>query len=71
MSATTLPSAADGAPNTAAPKFAVVGIGNALVDVIAHASEEFLDSHDLNKGSMTLVETDRAVELYAALGTRR
>ena len=69
MSATTLPSAADGAPNTAAPKFAVVGIGNALVDVIAHASEEFLDSHDLNKGSMTLVETDRAVELYAALGT--
>jgi len=69
VSATTLPSAADGAPNTAAPKFAVVGIGNALVDVIAHASEEFLDSHDLNKGSMTLVETDRAVELYAALGT--
>ncbi|MFT4615754.1 MAG: sugar/nucleoside kinase (ribokinase family) [Minisyncoccia bacterium] len=50
-------------------KFAVVGIGNALVDVIAHASDEFLTAHDLNKGAMTLIETDRAVELYAALGT--
>jgi sugar/nucleoside kinase (ribokinase family) len=56
-------------PSPAPPKFAVVGIGNALVDVIAHASEDFLASHGLNKGSMTLVETERAVELYAALGT--
>ena len=47
----------------------VVGIGNALVDVIAHASEEFIRHHDLVKGSMTLVETDRAVELYRALGS--
>ena len=45
----------------------VVGIGNALVDVIAHAPEEFLDEHGLVKGSMTLVETERAMELYAAL----
>jgi sugar/nucleoside kinase (ribokinase family) len=47
----------------------VVGIGNALVDVIAHAGDEFLDRHDLVKGAMTLVETDRAVELYRALGS--
>lgn len=51
------------------PQFDVVGIGNALVDVIAHAGDEFLDAHDLVKGSMELVDTDRAVELYRALGT--
>lgn len=48
-------------------RFDVVGIGNALVDVIAHAPDGFLDTHDLVKGSMTLIETERAVELYEAL----
>jgi sugar/nucleoside kinase (ribokinase family) len=47
--------------------FDVVGIGNALVDVIAHATDDFLHSHDLLKGAMTLIETERAVELYGAL----
>ena len=50
-----------------APRFDVVGVGNALVDVIAHSSDEFLDEHGLVKGSMTLIETDRAVELYGSL----
>jgi len=45
----------------------VVGIGNALVDVIASAEEVFLLEQGLVKGSMTLIETERAVELYAAL----
>ncbi len=53
----------------APPRYDVVGIGNALVDVIAHASEEFLTAHGLVKGSMELIDTDRAVELYEALGT--
>ena len=48
-------------------RYDVVGIGNALVDVIAHAPDQFLKSNDLVKGSMTLIETERAVELYAAL----
>lgn len=48
-------------------RFDVVGIGNALVDVIAHADDRFLTDYDLVKGSMTLIETDRAVELYRAL----
>ncbi len=48
-------------------RFDVVGIGNALVDVIAPAPEHFLAEHDLVKGSMTLVETERAIELYEAL----
>jgi sugar/nucleoside kinase (ribokinase family) len=47
----------------------VVGIGNALVDVISHAGDDFIESHDLVKGSMTLVDTDRALELYRALGS--
>lgn len=48
-------------------RFDVAGIGNALVDVIAHAPDEFLGEYELVKGAMTLIETDRAVELYDAL----
>ena len=50
-------------------QFDVVGIGNALVDVIAHADESFIDRESLVKGSMTLIETERAVSLYKALGS--
>ncbi len=50
-------------------QFDVVGIGNALVDVIAHADDAFIHHHELVKGSMTLVDTDRAVHLYQALGS--
>ena len=46
----------------------MVGIGNALVDVIAHADDAFIGQHELVKGSMTLVDTDRALYLYQALG---
>jgi sugar/nucleoside kinase (ribokinase family) len=45
----------------------VVGIGNALVDVLTHQDDAFLEAHGLVKGAMTLVETDRAEELYAAM----
>ncbi len=54
--------------STRPARYHVVGIGNALVDVIAHASDAFLEAHGLVKGSMTLIDTDRAVELYRALG---
>ena len=50
-------------------QYDVVGIGNALVDVIAHADDAFIDRNDLVKGSMTLVDTDRALYLYEALGS--
>ncbi|HEX3087302.1 MAG TPA: adenosine kinase [Ilumatobacteraceae bacterium] len=49
-------------------QYDVVGIGNALVDVIAHADDGFIGKYDLVKGSMTLVDTDRALYLYQALG---
>ena len=51
------------------PIYDVVGIGNALVDVIAHADDNFIHEQALVKGSMTLVDTDRALHLYKALGT--
>ena len=50
-------------------RYDVVGIGNALVDVIAHADEEFLGDHGLVKGSMALIDIDRARHLYQALGS--
>ncbi len=50
-------------------RYQVVGIGNALVDVIAHADDTFLGEHQLVKGSMALVDTERALELYRALGS--
>ncbi len=46
----------------------VVGIGNALVDVLSHESEEFIEEHDLVRGAMTLIDTARAESLYAAMG---
>jgi sugar/nucleoside kinase (ribokinase family) len=47
----------------------VVGIGNALVDVLTHETDEFIEANGLVKGSMTLIDTDRAEELYAAMGS--
>ncbi len=48
--------------------FDVVGIGNALVDVLTHEEDAFLAANGLTKGSMTLIDTDRAQTLYAAMG---
>ena len=53
---------------TAEASLDVVGIGNALVDVISHESDDFLVTHRLVKSSMTLIDTERAEELYAAMG---
>jgi sugar/nucleoside kinase (ribokinase family) len=47
-----------------APRYDVVGIGNALVDVISHQEDTFLKALDLVKGAMTLIDTDRALELH-------
>jgi sugar/nucleoside kinase (ribokinase family) len=46
----------------------VVGIGNAIVDVLAHADDAFLKTHHLNKGAMTLIDAARAEALYAVMG---
>jgi sugar/nucleoside kinase (ribokinase family) len=46
----------------------VVGIGNAIVDVIAHADDAFLAREALVKGTMTLVDAPRAEALYQMMG---
>jgi sugar/nucleoside kinase (ribokinase family) len=46
----------------------VVGIGNALVDVLSNESESFLDEHGLVKGAMALIDADHARALYDAMG---
>ncbi|SFJ93342.1 Sugar or nucleoside kinase, ribokinase family [Bosea sp. OK403] len=46
----------------------VLALGNAIVDVIASAEEDFLAKHDLAKGAMMLIDEARAEALYAAMG---
>ena len=48
--------------------FDVLGIGNAIVDVISRADDAFLKTHELTKGSMMLIDEARADQLYAAMG---
>ena len=47
--------------------FDVLGIGNALVDVVAQADDAFLAEHDLNKGGMMLVDSGRSDFLYSMM----
>src|SRR6516165_4515243 len=49
-------------------KFDVVGIGNAIVDVIAHADDAFHAREGMVKGTMTLVDAPRAEALYQLMG---
>ena len=46
----------------------MLGIGNALVDVLSHENDEFVTRMDLNRGAMTLIDEARAHELYASMG---
>jgi fructokinase len=48
--------------------FDVVGIGNAIVDVLVQADEAFLESHGLTKGTMALIDEAQAERLYASVG---
>jgi len=47
----------------------VVGIGNAIVDVLTHTDDSFLEQHDLAKGSMTLIDVEQATRLYSKMGS--
>ena len=52
-------------------RYQVVGIGNALVDVLAHTDDAFLARNGVEKGIMQLIDTARAVELYGHMGPAR
>ncbi|MCP5072459.1 MAG: adenosine kinase [Rhodobacteraceae bacterium] len=49
-------------------RFQVVGIGNSIVDVLAHCEDAFLTDHGVEKGIMQLIDTARAAELYGHMG---
>lgn len=51
-----------------APRFDVIGIGNAIVDVLVHAEDGLLDSEGLTKGAMTLIDAGEAKRLYEKIG---
>ncbi len=52
----------------AQPSLDVIGIGNAIVDVIARAEDSFLTDHALAKGAMILIDAEQSEALYAAMG---
>jgi sugar/nucleoside kinase (ribokinase family) len=49
-------------------RYDVLGIGNAIVDVIARTEDKFLVDHAMTKGSMALIDEERATRIYAAMG---
>ncbi|TNE39293.1 MAG: adenosine kinase [Alphaproteobacteria bacterium] len=50
------------------PTLDVIGIGNALVDVLSRCEDEFLTREQIDKGAMTLVDEARALGLYDHMG---
>jgi sugar/nucleoside kinase (ribokinase family) len=51
-----------------APALDILGIGNAIVDVLARADDAFLTAQTMTKGSMTLIDAAAAERIYAAMG---
>ncbi len=48
-------------------RFDILGIGNAIVDVVAPVDDAFISRHDLKRGAMTLIDAERAQALYALM----
>ena len=48
-------------------KIDVLGVGNAIVDVLAETDEAFLTAEGIAKGGMTLIDTPRANQLYSSM----
>ncbi len=49
------------------PRFDILGIGNAIVDVVTTAEDDFLSRYELHKGSMRLISAEEAESLYGAM----
>ena len=54
--------------HAAKPSLDVAAVGNAIVDVLAQSTDDFLDEFGLSKGTMTLIGTPEAEALYARMG---
>jgi sugar/nucleoside kinase (ribokinase family) len=55
-------------PAITSARFDVIGIGNAIVDVLARADDDFLLAHNMPKGGMALIDEARAQAIYDAMG---
>ena len=53
---------------SASARYDVLGIGNAIVDVVARSDDAFLSRHDMHKGAMALVDAPTAAAIYLAMG---
>ncbi|AKM11135.1 adenosine kinase [Croceicoccus naphthovorans] len=53
------------------PRFDVLAIGNAIVDVLAPCDDAFIAAEGIDKGAMTLIDTARAEELYSRMAPGR
>jgi sugar/nucleoside kinase (ribokinase family) len=51
-----------------AARYDVLGIGNAIVDVLARTDDDFLVRQNMRKGAMTLIDEERATAIYEAMG---
>src|ERR1700744_2419528 len=49
-------------------KYDVLGIGNAIFDVLVQTDDGFLDSHGMTKGGMALIDEARAASIYRDMG---
>ena len=49
-------------------RFDVIGIGNAIVDIIGRCDDEFLTRHEAPKGNMRLVDAETVAALYSDMG---
>src|SRR3978361_555192 len=49
-------------------KYDVLGIGNAIFDVLVQTDESFLATHGMTKGGMALIDEERAISIYQSMG---
>jgi hypothetical protein len=49
-------------------KYDVLGIGNAIFDVLVRTDEKFLADHGMTKGGMALIDETRAASIYRDMG---
>jgi sugar/nucleoside kinase (ribokinase family) len=50
------------------PRYDILAIGNALVDVLCHKDDDFVAAQGLQRGLMQPIDPDRALQLHAAMG---
>jgi len=53
------------------PRYDVIAIGNAIVDVVSSCSDELIEELGMPKGGMTLIDADQATALYDTMGPAR